>query len=259
MTFPVTASVLPEHHRRVEALLDAGHEIAAHGDVHRAFRGPTETQTDRLQAMQEAFERHLGFRPRGFRAPYLDHDPNTYGALAAQGLDYDSSRVCKDPMTYLAAMIGSAHAFPIPARELPLLVGRYIVGRTAARPYLAAPGVVELPVFDLDDWFFYDFQGGPRLPPERSSEMARQWLSALDHFRQQGGTLFNVQAHPRRIARGLLPAIEELIEGAKARGGEFLSLSDLRDRLWNDRKWRARNVEPPRWLKARPVPPSGHA
>ena len=248
MTISVTAACLERFHRKIQTVHDEGHEIAGHGDVHMPFRDSLSVQASRLEEMSSMFDRFMGFRPRGFRAPYLKHNVATYAAIATAGLLYDSSRVCRDPWTYAKALLGRAYAFPIRWTEMPLLVGRYLLGRTASRPYLVAPDVVELPVFDLDDWFFLEAEGGPKLGREGSEVIARQWLSAMRHFRAAGGALFVVQAHPRRMHQGLLRALDEFITMAKRDGCAFQTLLDTRNRFIGDPVWRQRNTSPPRWL-----------
>jgi peptidoglycan-N-acetylglucosamine deacetylase len=68
--FQVGAHVerLPEISRAVR---EAGHEIGNHSHTHRllCFRSAEFIETD-LRRAQEAIERHTGFRPAWFRAPY---------------------------------------------------------------------------------------------------------------------------------------------------------------------------------------------
>lgn len=78
----------------VQAILAAGSELAGHGDVHSVIRGlDLATQTSRLGAMRMLIETSGAQVPpvRGFRAPALMVDGNTWRAAAAVGLAYDSS------------------------------------------------------------------------------------------------------------------------------------------------------------------------
>lgn len=78
----------------VRAILDAGAELAGHGDVHSVIRGQDlTTQTARLTSMRTLIETSTEDVPpvRGFRAPALLVDFNTWRAVAAAGLAYDSS------------------------------------------------------------------------------------------------------------------------------------------------------------------------
>lgn len=78
----------------VQAILAAGAELAGHGDVHSVIRGQDlATQTARLSAMRALIENSTAQVPpvRGFRAPALLVDGNTWRAAATVGLSYDSS------------------------------------------------------------------------------------------------------------------------------------------------------------------------
>lgn len=78
----------------VQSILDAGAELAGHGDVHSVIRGQDlATQTSRLGSMRTLIETSTTEVPpvRGFRAPALLVDFNTWRAAAAVGLSYDSS------------------------------------------------------------------------------------------------------------------------------------------------------------------------
>ena len=250
MTIPVTADALHVHERKIARLADAGHEIAGHGDVHRGFLEPRQEQVRRLRSMSAAFEDRLGFRPTGFRAPYLLHNSETYSALAEAGLGYDSSRVFRDPGSYLRALIGGGYAHPVRWQHLPRIWVRHVIGRSLPRPRLVAPGVVEFPVFDLDDWFFIDSPDGPRLTSDQSGVIADHWLRALGRFRRGRELVFVVQAHPGRMNRGLLEAVDMFLEGARSWNAEFATLSEVRERLWADNRWRMRNGKPPDWIRA---------
>lgn len=83
-----------ENPQIVQALLEAGAEIAGHGDVHLRFVGQSEAvQTQRLQSMRQLIESSApGVPPLlGFRAPGLAIDRATWRAAATAGLAYDSS------------------------------------------------------------------------------------------------------------------------------------------------------------------------
>lgn len=227
MTIPVTSGCLEKFQQSFRLLQDYGHEIAGHGDVHKPFLEPFEVQVTRLQTMKDEFQRHLGVQPRGFRAPYLSHNPDTYRALAATGFQYDSSRVCRDPLIYLRARFGLARAYPARWRHFPGLLFRYGLGRTASKPSNVHSGLLELPVFELDDWFFLDAAEGPRLSPEQALVITEHWLTALRDFRRTGATVFVIQAHPLRMHRGLLKAVDMFLSRARAAGCTFMTLSEI--------------------------------
>jgi hypothetical protein len=83
-----------EHPQVVSQILSAGAELAGHGDVHLRFQNQDlPTQRARLQAMRGLIEPLMGAAAPllGFRGPALAVDRNTWRALAAEGLVYDSS------------------------------------------------------------------------------------------------------------------------------------------------------------------------
>ncbi len=228
MTIPVTSACLEKFHRPVRLLADHGHEIAGHGDVHAAFRDPFDVQVERLRVMLRQFEHYLGLQPHGFRSPYLRHNADTYRALLETGFQYDSSRVCKDPLMYLRARYGAIHTYPSSFADIPRVFIQYFSGRTLSRPYDVYGGLLEIPVFELDDWFFLDASQGPKLRPEQASIIAEHWLMALRDFKRMRGSLLVIQAHPLRMDRGLLEAVDMFLTGAKVAGCSFVTLSKIR-------------------------------
>src|SRR5690242_8102207 len=69
----------------VRAVVDAGHEIAAHGVYHEYVPGLQLDEERRLLELQVALhERLLGRRPRGYRSPALDVTDHTLQLLAEQ-------------------------------------------------------------------------------------------------------------------------------------------------------------------------------
>jgi peptidoglycan/xylan/chitin deacetylase (PgdA/CDA1 family) len=78
----------------IERIVEAGSEVAGHGDFHRAFAGESlATQRARISGMLVTLNGLLsayGERVRGFRAPFLSQDFTTFQALTDMGLEYDS-------------------------------------------------------------------------------------------------------------------------------------------------------------------------
>ena len=94
-TFFVLGSAARAHPDAVKAIADAGHEVASHGDDHKAvfrmgdaeFRKNLEDSRDTLAAL-------TGARPEGYRAPTFSIGANADRRLAAikdAGYSYDSS------------------------------------------------------------------------------------------------------------------------------------------------------------------------
>lgn len=83
-----------EHPGVVHAILQAGSEVGGHGDIHTSFNGvPEAEQVTRIGHMLDILDPLLashGEQVRGFRAPYLSQDENTWTALVDEGLQYDA-------------------------------------------------------------------------------------------------------------------------------------------------------------------------
>lgn len=220
----MTATAVERNPRGVNLLADAGLEIAGHGDIHEGFLGSTETQVRRLRSMNQTFGEVLGFVPRGFRAPFLRHDANLYQALASMGFAYDSSRTFQDPLLCLRYAISRRKpVYDASIRSLPRVLRRHVSGDAVPRPRTIAEGVVELPVFELDDWFFFDYADGPLLGVDADGLVPNLWHKAWEHCSRRGD-LFVMQAHPQRMAHARLRIIEEFVERGLESGARFLTL-----------------------------------
>lgn len=248
MTVPVTASVLRSNLRGVSMILDEGHELAGHGDVHTPFHDPLEVQVKRLERMIDEFEHCLGIRPLGFRAPFLEHNKDTYSALETVRLRYDSSRTWSDPRIVTRATLGRAYSHPAHLGDLPRIWGRHLVRHAPSWGYLVAPSVIELPVFDLDDWFFLDAPRGPRLVPDAYRAISNHWTNALGHLAGRHDAAMIIQAHPKRMHRGLLAALDDFISTAKRSRATFLTLAELHSWYSGDSVWRKKNSLMAGWV-----------
>ena len=144
--------------------------------------------------------------------------------------------------------VRGSFAYPLRWRDIPRIWGRYLLGRGLPTGFFVAPGVLELPVFDLDDWFFLDAPQGPRLSPDRSRVIAEHWLAALERFSQRDDGMLVVQAHPRRVHRGLLIALDAFVTAAKERNCNFITLAEMTNWFTTDERWRRRNRGVPQWL-----------
>lgn len=105
-----------EHPEIVAAIVEAGAEVGGHGDTHEAFTGqPYATQHARLEAMQEIITPLLtpsGQQMRGFRAPYLSQDQNTWQALSDLGVAYDAGETDVWSATTLPHRVGDLWQLP---------------------------------------------------------------------------------------------------------------------------------------------------
>ena len=90
-TIPVTADAVKNYPERAKYILQRGHEIAGHGDVHEPFYGSVDQQVERLKKMIGMIFEYTGYEVEGFRAPFIAADQNLFKALEIVGLKYDST------------------------------------------------------------------------------------------------------------------------------------------------------------------------
>jgi peptidoglycan/xylan/chitin deacetylase (PgdA/CDA1 family) len=89
-----TAEHYPQECLRIR---DAGHEIAAHGNVHEALDIlDVEREVAIMQAQLQILKDRLGIRPAGYRSPSWDINTWTPGILKTHGFLYDSSLMGND-------------------------------------------------------------------------------------------------------------------------------------------------------------------
>jgi len=81
----------------VEMILKDGHEIGCHGWIHEnpLDRSPAE-QSEDLDRCLDTFDRIVGQRPRGYRAPVYQVTNDTPRLIAEKGFAYDSSMMADD-------------------------------------------------------------------------------------------------------------------------------------------------------------------
>lgn len=103
-TFFTLGHIADHHPGLVEAVMDAGHEIAAHGYWHRFVSQMTRDEfAEEIDLAIEALYKVTGERPLGHRAPYFsinDKTPWAFEVLASRGFRYDSSVFPTQNMLY---------------------------------------------------------------------------------------------------------------------------------------------------------------
>ena len=189
-TFFVPGWCIERYREAVDRLLESGHEVALHGYLHER---PNElSASDELHWLERgirAFERHIGDKPRGWRAPSFAFSKHSLRYLIDAGFSYDSS-LMGDDVPYLLR-------------------------------HEAGGDLIELPTqWSLDDWPHYmhsrDFNYAmPISAPQRALEVYR---SEFDAAWDYGGLWVSVW-HPflsGRLAR--VKAIIELIEYMRDKG-----------------------------------------
>jgi len=182
--------------RSIEAVLEAGHEVALHGYTHRSpvYNTP-EVQVEELERGLGALAEH-GAKPIGYRAPMWSTARTTMESLGKYGLAYDSSMFDDD------------------------------------RPYvLETPSgrIAELPIhWALDDWEQYIYVPDPDFGHiiNRPSQVAELWIEELDAMRETN-SLCILTCHPFASGRpSRLRAIERFIEFAESCGDVAFSRAD---------------------------------
>lgn len=202
-TFFVPGWCIEKYPAAVDTLLEGGQEVALHGYLHeRPNELSAEDERYWLSRAIAAFERHVGKRPRGWRAPSFAFSKQSLEYLIAEGFAYDSSLMGDDVPYLLRHKSGS---------------------------------LLELPTdMCLDDWPHYmhnrDFRYMmPISAPAKAVEVYRaEFDSAWRH-----GALWVSVWHPfvsGRLAR--LDAILGLMDHMDLKGGVwFASLAQIADHV----------------------------
>lgn len=204
-TFFVPGHTIDSFPEAVEAILQAGHEIAHHSYAHT---DPSEqTPDEERQDMERALESltKIGVKPSGYRSPSADISQGTLSLLEAYGFLYDSSLMADDFQPYRPRLDDQVD------RESPLVKGR-------------ESRLWELPIsFELDDWVHFQFNFEPyENGTSAPSKVLEIWKSELDwmHAHIEGGVL-TLTMHPQVIGRAhRIQMLERFLDHA-------LSYSDL--------------------------------
>ncbi len=185
----------------LEAVLEAGHEVAAHSHRHVPLVDltPDDQRADLEQALA-ALAQH-GVTPAGYRAPLWQQTRYTLDLLPEYGLRWDSSLMDDD------------------------------------RPYLVlgdAP-LVELPVhWSLDDWEQYAFVPRPDIGRtiESPEKVLGLWTGELDAMRETG-SLCLICCHPFLTGRpSRLRNVERFVTFARECGDvELLTCGEIAERV----------------------------
>ena len=132
----------------VQAIAEAGHEIAHHSYFHENTIGmDASTEADMIDLGLEALSEVAGVRPSGYRAPMWEMTYNTPRLLAERGFLYDSSLMDSDHPYRLAVANTEASLIEIPAYW-----GLDDWEQYAFLPDLIGSGVIESPAKALEMW-----------------------------------------------------------------------------------------------------------
>lgn len=114
-TFFVPAWCVERYPAALETILKGGHEIGHHGYIHESFN--TLSQADERFWIERAFDsyqRCIGIRPIGIRAPLNEFSEHTIDILIENGIEYDSSLMGDDVPYLLKSANGDGEVLEIP-------------------------------------------------------------------------------------------------------------------------------------------------
>jgi ABC-type nitrate/sulfonate/bicarbonate transport system ATPase subunit/peptidoglycan/xylan/chitin deacetylase (PgdA/CDA1 family) len=112
-SFFIPGWCLETYPRAVEAILKGGHEIGCHGWIHEnPLKRTREEQAQDLDRALGAFDRVVGVRPGGYRAPVYQVTEHTVDLLLERGFVYESSMMADDVPYLLRAAGGDLVVIP---------------------------------------------------------------------------------------------------------------------------------------------------
>lgn len=104
-TFFIPGHSIESFPEQVKQIVDAGHEIGAHGYLHENPVAMTPTQEeDVLVKCIDLIEKVSGRKPRGYVAPWWEMSESTIGFLQKYGFKYDHSQGYRDFQPFYARL-----------------------------------------------------------------------------------------------------------------------------------------------------------
>jgi peptidoglycan/xylan/chitin deacetylase (PgdA/CDA1 family) len=182
-SFFIPAWVIEHYPDAVRAIVDGGHEVGAHGDVHERVTELDADQEEKILVHSVAvIKQRVGREPRGYRSPSWQLSERTLALLLRHGFDYSSN---------------------MQDRLVPYL-HEAIDGRS----------IVEIPVsWVLDDAPYFLFTGQRAL--QAPGPVLQGWLTEFDGISEVGGVT-NFTFHPQIIGRpSRFACLRELVEHAR--------------------------------------------
>jgi len=217
-TWCTPAHTMITFNERFRSIVDAGHEIAAHGCWHEPVPTLDAAEERRLMELTlRLHEKHVGVRPRGYRSPAWDFTENTLSLLEEFGFEWDSSLMGRDFEPY--------HPRPVN------------VGWEEGSTFQEPSPILEFPV----SWFLDDFPVAEYIPGVNqglgsSEDMFKRVKDHFDYaYKNHPGGVMSITVHPQTIGRAHhMIGFEKLIDYmASFPGTWFATLSDVYD-TWTD-------------------------
>lgn len=195
-TFFVPAETARRHPEGIRRIVDEGHELGHHGDIHEQPALLSEEQERRmLEVGIDTLQAISGVRPRGYRSPSWDFGKNTLRLLKEYGFAWDSSLMGDDFQLY-----------PVEEDQLD-------------------NGLIEVPVsWELDDAAHFLFNSMPYATGMACPDkVLRMWKTEFDGAYDNGG-VFVLTMHPEIIGRWhRLKMLEQLLDYIQSRTGVTFS------------------------------------
>jgi peptidoglycan-N-acetylglucosamine deacetylase len=217
-TWSVPTHTIQTFRKQVDAILEHGHEIGAHG-VYHEYVPKLELEEERrlIELQLELHRRLLGQRPRGYRSPALDITDHTLHLLEEYDFEWDSSLMGRDFEPY--------H---------PRLVTNF--DREAGNVFGDPTRLLEFPVsWYLDDFPELDtFKGNALM--QSHDVMLRRWIDSFDFaYERCSGGVMTFTLHPQTIGRAHhIVMLERFLDHVVSHDGVwFATLSQLFD-CWTE-------------------------
>jgi len=233
-TFFITAKAAEEFPERVEYIMMHNHVVEGHGDVHQPFFESVPVQTERLKVMKKTFSALFDLDIKGFRAPYYQHNNNTYLAVENAGLYYDCSKtrfeIAFKAIPFVQKRYMYTKTYPLIKPILKSVAAVYNASYKSPRvPYRITPNVVEFPTLGISDYTLIEDPHGPLFLPKDAEKIGDIWIECLDSQISGGGGVMTIQAHPGRLSPAYVDALEYFIRKVLLRGATFSTPQKIRE------------------------------
>jgi peptidoglycan/xylan/chitin deacetylase (PgdA/CDA1 family) len=200
-TFFVPGWCVERYPAAAEAILAGGHELGHHGYLHESpNRLSADDERYWFERALDSYDRILGMRPVGFRAPLNEFSKHSLPLLLEAGIRYDSSLMGDDV------------------------------------PYLIAPPdrddtILEIPQFiAMDDWphFMHNWDLEYQMPISAPQRARDAFLAEFDAAWENGGLWMTVW-HPFLTGRpSRIKMLIEMVEYMQKKGGVwFATLAEI--------------------------------